>query len=217
MQRQCEISTSAKRRSGHGRSDDCLGTWVLIVGGLSEENWELHLGVPDERFTSAEGARNVLCSVVAEMKALNIDSEAYMHRTADGRLHRQQHLKTRLAQWYRLFTYLKAMHGQNVDVAAALLLRTYTSVLNKPCCISIKVYTTPMNLYLPRSSTWPPPPLHEHATRKESNRRLCLSWAYSSHFSSQGSNIPSLSRVARVYVHSGGLYGGHSHWARREP
>lgn len=63
---------------------------MLIVGGLSEENWELHLGVPDERFTSAEGARNVLCSVVAEMKALNIDSEAYMHRTADGRLHRYQ-------------------------------------------------------------------------------------------------------------------------------
>ena len=108
---------------------------MLVVGGLSEENWELHLGVPDERFTSAEGARNVLCSIVAEMKALNIDSKAYMHRTVDGLLHevpelvaRQQHLKTRLAQWYRLFTYLKAIHGSNVDVAAALLLMTYTIV-----------------------------------------------------------------------------------------
>ncbi|KAJ5267991.1 Protein of unknown function DUF3468 [Penicillium chrysogenum] len=211
MQRQCDIR--------HGRSDDCLETWVLIVGGLSEENWELHLGVPDERFTSAEGARNVLCSVVAEMKALNIGSKAYMHRTADGRLHRQQHLKSRLAQWYRLFTYLKAIHGQNVDVAAALLLMAYTIVFveKKPFWILIKVSTTPTDQYSPRSSTWAPPPLHGHATRKESNRRLSLSWAYSSHFSSQGSNIPSLSRVARVYVHSGRSYGGHTHWARREP
>ncbi|CAI7588091.1 unnamed protein product [Penicillium glandicola] len=112
-----------------------LGTWVFIANGLSEENWDLHLAVSDERFTSTEEARNVLCSIVAEMKALNIDSKAYIHQTTDGRLHevselvaRQQRLKTRLAQWYRLFTQLKPIHDPNIDGATALLLMTYTSV-----------------------------------------------------------------------------------------
>ncbi|KAJ5395545.1 Protein of unknown function DUF3468 [Penicillium crustosum] len=112
-----------------------LGTWVFITNGLSEETWGLHLAVPDERFTSTEEARNVLCSIVAEMKALDIDTKAYIRRPADGQLHeisellaRQQHLKTRLIQWYRLFTYLKSIHGSNVDGATALLLMTYTSV-----------------------------------------------------------------------------------------
>lgn len=112
-----------------------LGTWVFISNGLSEESWDLHLAVPDERFTSIEEARNVLCSIVAEMKALGIDSKAYIHRTADGRLHevselvaRQQRLKHRLGQWYHLFTHLKSIHGPNVDGETALLLMTYTSV-----------------------------------------------------------------------------------------
>lgn len=112
-----------------------LGTWVFITNGLSEETWGLHLAVPDERFTSTEEARNVLCSIVAEMKALDIDSKAYIRRPTDGQLHeisglvtRQQRLKTRLVQWYRLFTYLKTINGSNVDGATALLLMTYTSV-----------------------------------------------------------------------------------------
>ncbi|KAJ5592867.1 hypothetical protein N7537_009771 [Penicillium hordei] len=112
-----------------------LGTWVFITNGLSEEAWGLHLAVPDERFTSTEEARNVLCSIVAEMKALDIDSKAYIRRPTDGQLHemsglvaRQQHLKTRLVEWYRLFTYLQSIHGSNIDGATALLLMTYTSV-----------------------------------------------------------------------------------------
>ncbi|KAJ5143219.1 uncharacterized protein N7515_002006 [Penicillium bovifimosum] len=112
-----------------------LGTWVFIANGLSEETWDLYLAVPDERFTSIAEARNILCSIVVDMKALNIDSKAYLRRTADGRLleiselvARQQRLKNRLAQWYRLFTYLKSMHGSNVDGATALLLMIYTSV-----------------------------------------------------------------------------------------
>ncbi|KAI2731947.1 transcriptional regulator family: Fungal Specific TF [Penicillium roqueforti] len=112
-----------------------LGTWVFLTNGLPEESCDLHLAVPDEQFKSIEEARNVLCSIVAEMKALNIDSKAYIHRTADGRLHevselaaRQQHLKTRLAQWYRLFIDLNPMLTSNVDGATALLLMTYKSV-----------------------------------------------------------------------------------------
>ena len=112
-----------------------LGTRAFIANGLSEEIWDLHLSVPDERFTSLEEARNILCRIVVEMKALNIDCKAYIRRTADRRLleiselvARQQRLKTRLAEWYRLFTYLNSMHGSNVDGATALLLMTHTSV-----------------------------------------------------------------------------------------
>jgi hypothetical protein len=112
-----------------------LGTWVFIANEPSEESWNLYLAVPEERFISIAEARNILCSIVVEMKALNIDSKAYLRRTADSRLlkmselvARQQRLKARLAQWYRLFTYLKSMHGTNVDGATALLLMTYTSV-----------------------------------------------------------------------------------------
>jgi hypothetical protein len=115
-----------------------LGIWVLIAGGLSEENWDLYLAVPDKRFTITKGARNVLYSIVAEMKALNIDSKAYIHRTADSLLHevselvaRQQRLKNRLAQWYRLFICLKSIYSSNVDGVTTLLLIIYTSVFIK--------------------------------------------------------------------------------------
>ncbi|QQK47906.1 Multicopper oxidase, copper-binding site [Penicillium digitatum] len=94
-----------------------LGTWVFITTGMSDESWNYHLAVPDERLTSTEGARNVLYSIVAEMKALDVDSKAYMRRTAEGQPHE-----------YHLFTSLKPMHVSNVDGATALLLMTYTSV-----------------------------------------------------------------------------------------
>ncbi|KAJ5804952.1 hypothetical protein N7474_010839 [Penicillium riverlandense] len=112
-----------------------LGTWIFIANGSSEESWDLHLAVPDECFTSIQEARNVLCSIFAELKALNIESKTYLRRTAEGQLHevselvaRQQCLKTRLAQWYRLFTYLDSMRGSTIDGTTALLLMTYTTV-----------------------------------------------------------------------------------------
>ncbi|KAJ5612196.1 hypothetical protein N7510_005390 [Penicillium lagena] len=108
-----------------------LGIWIFIANGSSEANWDLHVAVIDERFTLIQEARNVL----SELKALNIDSKAYLRRTADDQPHevselvaRQQGLKTRLAHWYRLFTYLESMRGSNIDGATALLLMTYTSV-----------------------------------------------------------------------------------------
>lgn len=112
-----------------------LGTWIFMANGLSEESSDLPFTVPDERFTSIQEARNVLYSIVAELKALRIDSKAYLRRTADAQLHevselvaRQQCLKTRFAHWYRIFTDLKPIPGSNIDGAAALLLMTYMSV-----------------------------------------------------------------------------------------
>lgn len=113
-----------------------LGTSVLI-GSESLESRGLHLTLPDEQFTSIQEARDVLCSIIAEMKTLNIDSKAYLRQTAYGQLlkvsdllARQQHLKNRLAQWNCLFTHLTFIHGSNVNIdgAIAILLMTYTSV-----------------------------------------------------------------------------------------
>ncbi|KAJ6120969.1 transcriptional regulator family: Fungal Specific TF [Penicillium sp. IBT 18751x] len=113
-----------------------IGTWVLIMNGASDVSWDLNLAVPDESFASIEEARDVLCGIMAEMKALNVDCKAYLRMTGDARLHevsdlatRQQHLKSRLSQWSRLFTSLEPVQDTSIDGATALLLMTYTGIL----------------------------------------------------------------------------------------
>lgn len=114
-----------------------IGTWVLIMNGVSDDEcWDLNMAVPDESFVSIDEARNVLCGIVTEMKALNVDCKAYLRLTGDSRLHkapelatRQQRLKSRLSQWYRLFTCLEPVQDTSIDGATALLLMTYTGVL----------------------------------------------------------------------------------------
>jgi hypothetical protein len=114
-----------------------LGTSVLVANESLEETQVLHLALPEGYFTSIQEVRDVLYSIVAETKTLNIDSKAYIRRTAYGQLHkvsellaRQQRLKTRLAQWNRLFSHFKSMHGSNVNIDGAIstLLMIYTSV-----------------------------------------------------------------------------------------
>ncbi|KAJ5126738.1 transcriptional regulator family: Fungal Specific TF [Penicillium atrosanguineum] len=113
-----------------------IGTWVFIMDGVSDGCWDLNLAMPDESFVSIDEARNVLCGIVTEMKFLNVDCKAYLRLTGDSRLHevpdlatRQQRLKSRLNQWYRLFTCLEPVQDTSIDGATALLLMTYTGVL----------------------------------------------------------------------------------------
>ncbi|KAJ5972307.1 uncharacterized protein N7479_002225, partial [Penicillium vulpinum] len=86
---------------------------------------DLYLAVLDKRFISIKEVRNVLCSIVAEIKAFKIDTKAYLHLISDSQLHkvselvaRQQRLKTRLS-------------FSNIDSATTLLLIIYTSVFIK--------------------------------------------------------------------------------------
>ncbi|CRG88698.1 hypothetical protein PISL3812_05732 [Talaromyces islandicus] len=111
-----------------------LGTSVLITSESLEESIGLHLSLPYERFASIQEARNILYSIVAEVKTLNTDAKAYLRRTAYGQLHKvpallakQQRLRDRLAKWNHLFTY-KFMHDPNSDGTIATLLMTYTSI-----------------------------------------------------------------------------------------
>jgi hypothetical protein len=121
-----------------------IGTWVLIMNGESDECWDLDLAVPDATFVSIDQARNVLCGIVAEMKALNVDCKAYLRLTGDSCLHevpdlvtRQHHLRSRLLHWHRLFTCLEPVQDTSVDGATALLLMTYTGVfIESEACLN---------------------------------------------------------------------------------
>ncbi|KAJ5819229.1 transcriptional regulator family: Fungal Specific TF [Penicillium riverlandense] len=115
-----------------------LGTWVFVIRGVREDSWFPGLDDMTEQFTSLGEARNVLCSLVAEFKALNTDFKDHWHGGIDDRLRdspalilRQEHLLKQLQIWYELFTSLQPIQQSTgeVDGATATLLMTYLSIL----------------------------------------------------------------------------------------
>lgn len=120
-----------------------LGTWVLINSDTVDYHGGFDLDVASVQSTSINEARNSLCRIVAEMKALNIDSKSYWRQPADSHIRefsvlgwRQKRLQSRLHQWLHSFMCLESMRNTaprqvaaKDDGATALLLMTYNSVL----------------------------------------------------------------------------------------
>ncbi|KAJ5221889.1 Protein of unknown function DUF3468 [Penicillium citrinum] len=119
-----------------------LGTWALIINDGSNDCWDLNSMLPGLEFKTIDGARNVLCGLVAQMKSLDLDAKNYWKQrnaTRDDRspalVVRQQDLRKSLDHWYSKFMVLDCVLGQRLahemkfdDGALALLLMTYTSV-----------------------------------------------------------------------------------------
>lgn len=119
-----------------------LGTWVLINSDTVDYHGGFDLDVVSVQSNSIDEARNSLCGIVAEMKALNIDAKSYWRQPADFRIReisvlewRQQQLQSRLHQWFHSFMGLGSMRNTSPrqaaasDGATALLLMTHNSVL----------------------------------------------------------------------------------------
>ncbi|KAJ6117129.1 transcriptional regulator family: Fungal Specific TF [Penicillium capsulatum] len=119
-----------------------LGTWVLINSDLSAGSCPVDLISMEGRLESIDEARNMLYDIFAEMKALNVDVEAFWRKTPETRPQeipaletRTEHLRNRLHRWLHLFQLLQSIRNPHSHQAtttdsgtASLLLMTYKAI-----------------------------------------------------------------------------------------
>ncbi|KAJ6160512.1 Protein of unknown function DUF3468 [Penicillium chermesinum] len=113
-----------------------LSAWVYIKQGGRAENWGVVQAIQNEKISTLVDARNVLCSISAEMKSFNLETKRYWCRPPQDRLQeapsliaKQAEIQTSLTSWYSSFLLLSSASGTSGDDGfRAYLLMTYLGV-----------------------------------------------------------------------------------------
>lgn len=114
-----------------------LSAWVFINQGGRADNWGVIKSVQNEKLLSLVDARNVLCSISAEMKSFDLERKQHWREPLPKRVEdepklvaRQADIQASLFSWHQSFTLLCREPGTSTDDDGfrALLLMTYLGI-----------------------------------------------------------------------------------------